>query len=126
MGVTTAFVSALVIGLPLLIAFIFSMIVWRCRLKHRRKQEWQQPQSVECASRNDREKSYLQTEHVASSNSDAISSHLVPESHLMSCSDIQLINSLSRTEPDQRVVRHALNSRRSRESSPETREIGYA
>uniref|UniRef100_A0A7S0N0N2 Uncharacterized protein n=1 Tax=Cryptomonas curvata TaxID=233186 RepID=A0A7S0N0N2_9CRYP len=39
MGVTTAFVSALIVGVPLLIVFIVAMVIWRCNVVSARKKK---------------------------------------------------------------------------------------
>ena len=37
MGVTTAFVSALIVGVPFLIVFIVAIVIWRCNVVSARK-----------------------------------------------------------------------------------------
>jgi hypothetical protein len=124
MGVTTAFVSALVIVIPVIIALIFSIIVWRCRLYNRRKLLVQSPQSLAFHSRN-KELSPVHPENEIP-NFTIDSHHSASNKDCICYQDIQLINSLSRTEPEQRVVRKTIHRHPSRECSPDIKEIGYA
>ncbi len=79
MGVTTAFISALIVGVPLLMVFIVAMVIWRCNVVSARKKK--QIHQLEAAPRPPSSVPFIMREKISQKNviSESDSSEIRPQ-----------------------------------------------